>query len=174
MRLVFCLLLLLPSLAAAAVFKCVDNGQVTYSATPCGDNARRLPEESGDQPQQDQQGATLTLYLGADHSYRVPGTINSYPVEFVVDTGASSTVISQRTASAAGIRNCTGLGLSATANGMVRNCVVTVPELSFGMFHVSNLMVTILPNLNVGGLLGMDVLRRMKVEQRGDVMYISN
>lgn len=173
-RLVFCLLLLAPSLAAATVFKCDDNGKVTYSATPCGDNAQRLPEADGDQPQQDQAGATLTLYLRADHSFRAPGSINSYPVEFVVDTGASSTVISQRTAKAVGIKTCTGLGYSSTANGVVRNCVATVPELSFGTFHLNNLMVTILPNLNVDGLLGMDVLRRMKVEQRGDVMYISN
>lgn len=173
MKAVFCILLLLPAIATAAVFKCVDNGTVTYSASPCGDNAQLLPAEHGDPPQQEPQG-TLTLYLRADHSYRVQGSINSHPVEFVVDTGASSTVISQQVATAAGIRNCTGLGYSATANGMVRNCVVTVPAMSFGTFHINNLMVTVLPNLNVDALLGMDVLRRMKVEQRGDVMYISN
>lgn len=167
------LFLLLPLSAEAAVYKCVDNGRVTYSATPCGDNAQRLPERS-ESPQQTDTGATLTLYLRADHSFRVPGTINNYPVEFVVDTGASSTVISQRTAKAVGIKSCTGLGYSSTANGVVRNCVATVPELSFGTFHLNNLTVTILPNLNVAGLLGMDVLRQMKVEQRGDVMYISN
>jgi aspartyl protease family protein len=172
-RTFLCLLLLLPALAMAAVYKCVDNGLVTYSASPCGSNAQLLPMRgSGEQPQQEE--GTLTLYLGADHSYRVQGAINSHPVEFVVDTGASSTVISQRVATAAGIKNCTGLGYAATANGMVSRCVATVPELSFGMFHVSSLMVTILPNLNVDALLGMDVLRRMKVEQHGDVMYISN
>jgi aspartyl protease family protein len=166
-------LLLLPALANAAVYKCVDNGRVSYSATPCGANAQRLAEPVGDQPQPDQE-ATLTLYLRADHSFRVPGTINSQPVEFVVDTGSSSTVISRSAARSAGIKACTGMGYSATANGVVRNCVATVPELSFGTFHLNNLMVTILPSLNVDGLLGMDVLRRMKVEQRGDVMYISN
>jgi len=174
MRLAFCLLLLLPSMAAATVFKCDDNGKVTYSATPCGDNAQRLPEADGDQPQQDQTGSTLTLYLRSDHSFRAPGSINSHPVEFVVDTGSSYTVISQRTAKAVGIRDCTSMGYSSTANGVVSNCVAIVPELSFGTFHLNNLMVTILPNLPADGLLGMDVLRRMKVEQRGDVMYISN
>jgi clan AA aspartic protease (TIGR02281 family) len=173
MKLTFCLLLLLPVLADAAVYKCVDNGRASYSATPCGANAQRLSEQGSEQPQPE-HGTTLTLYLRADHSFRVPGTINNHPVEFVIDTGASSTVISQHAASAAGIKSCTGLGYSATANGMVRNCVATVPELSFGTFHLSSQMVTILPNLNVDGLLGMDVLRRMKVEQRGDVMYISN
>jgi len=173
-KLLLCLLLLLPLLAEAAVYKCDDNGRVTYSAMPCGDNAQRLREQGGGQPQQDQPGTTLTLYLRADHSFRVPGTINHHPVEFVIDTGASSTVISQSAAKAVGIKACTGLGYTATANGTVRNCVATVQELSFGTFHLSSQMVTILPNLNVDGLLGMDVLRRMKVEQRGDVMYISN
>lgn len=173
MRTILCLLLLVPSLASAIVFKCTDNGHVTYSASPCGDNAQQLSGGGDESPQQEQQGK-LTLYLGADHSYRVQGSISSHPVEFVVDTGASSTVISRRVANAAGIRSCTGMGYTATANGNVANCVATIPELSFGTFHVRNLMVTILPELNVDALLGMDVLRRMKVEQRGDVMYISN
>ena len=173
MKVLFCLLLLLPVAASAAVFKCVANGSVTYSAAPCGDNARQLRGLDGDRPQQEQKG-TLTLYLNANHSYRVSGAVNDHPVQFVVDTGASSTVISQRVARAAGIKTCTGLGYSTTANGLVRNCVATVPQLSFGMFHVNNLMVTILPRLAVDGLLGMDVLRNMKVEQHGDVMYISN
>jgi len=174
MKWIFFSLLLLPGLANAAVYKCVDNGRVTYSATPCGDNAQRLRERGAVEQSQGQQGATLTLYLRADHSFRAAGTINNHPVEFVIDTGASSTVISRRAAQAAGIKACTGLGYTATANGMVRNCVATVQELSFGTFHLNGQMVTVLPNLNVDGLLGMDVLRRMKVEQRGDVMYISN
>lgn len=173
MRLLCCILLLLPPLAEAAVYKCVDDGKATYSASPCGEHAQVLRSQ-GDTPPQEQPHGTLTLYLRADHSYRVQGSINSRPVEFVVDTGASSTVLSQRTADAVGIRTCTGLGYTATANGAVPSCVVTVPQLTFGTFRVENLMVTILPNLNVDALLGMDVLRRMKVEQRGDVMYISN
>lgn len=166
-------LLFVPLTASAAVYKCVDNGRATYSASPCGSNAQLLPMRGDAEPPQQAQG-TLTLYLRADHSYRAQGSVNSRPVEFVVDTGASSTVISQRVATAAGIRSCTGLGVTATANGTVRNCVAIVPELSFGLFHVSNLPVTILPGINVDGLLGMDVLRRMKVEQHGDVMYISD
>lgn len=171
MRQVFWILLLLPSLVQATVFKCVEHGEVTYSSSSCGAHAQVL--SSAPEPQQAQQGS-LTLHLRADHSFRVAGTINSHPVDFVVDTGASSTVISQRVAAAAGIHSCTGLGYTGTANGMVRNCVATVPEMSFGMFRVNNLMVTILPHLGVDGLLGMDVLRNMKVEQRGEVMYISN
>ena len=172
MRWLFCLCLLLPDLAAAAVYKCVDHGQVTYSATPCGEHAQVLSSRSevAEQPSQ----GTLTLYLGANRTYRVQGTINGYPMEFIVDTGASQTAISQRVASVAGIRTCTGLGHLNTAGGIVRKCVATVPKMSFGMFHVDNLIVTILPNLGVDALLGMDVLRKMKVEQRGDVMYISN
>jgi aspartyl protease family protein len=119
-----------------------------------------------------QQG-TLTLHLDAGRSFRVQGTVNSYPVSYVVDTGASNTVISQQVADAAGILGCTNVGYSSTANGVVAKCVATASEISFGMFRFKNQMVTVLPNMGVDALLGMDVLRRMKIQQQDGVMYIS-
>ena len=174
MKFLLCLLLLLPSFAIAAIYKCVDQGQVTYSASPCGDSAQILPGHSDAVEQPQSQQGTLALYLRADHSYRVPGRINNHALDFVVDTGASTTFISQRVAMAAGIKSCTGMGYAGTANGKVRTCVATIPDISFGMFHFNNLMVTILPDLSVDALLGMDVLRHLKVEQHDDVMFISN
>jgi len=79
-----------------------------------------------------------------------------------------------RTAAAAGIQYCAGYGNTATANGLVQSCFVTVPKISFGMFHLNNVTVSILPDLNVDGLLGMNVLRQMKIWQQNDAMYISN
>lgn len=166
-----CALALLPSVSLASIFKCVDRGKVIYSASPCGENAQVFSARN-DQPQQ--QNGTLTLYMSANKTYSVSGSVNNYPVVFIVDTGASRTVISQRVAAASGIRNCTGGGYSNTANGIVRNCSVTVPNISFGMFRFNNLIVTILPNMNIDALLGMDVLSQMKVQQQSGAMYISD
>jgi len=170
MQRILFLLFLLPGLSWATTYKCVDQDKVVYSATPCGESAQLL------QFRDDQaiSKGTLTLHLDAGHSFRAPGKVNGYAVTFVVDTGASSTIISQRVAEAAGIHSCTGAGAVATANGVVQRCVTTIPEIVFGEFHIKNLVVTILPNMGVDGLLGMDVLRRMKIQQEDGVMYISS
>lgn len=170
MQRILCVLLLLPGLSWATTYKCVDQGKTIYSASPCGENAQLL------QYKDDQaiSHGTLTLHLDASHSYRAPGAVNGYGVTFVVDTGASSTTISQRVAEASGIHSCVGAGYAATANGVVQRCMATIPEIVFGEFHIKNLAVAILPNMNVDGLLGMDVLRRMKIQQEDGVMYISS
>lgn len=163
-------LLLLPGAAAATTYKCVNEyGATVYAATPCGDNAKVVPYV-------DDHGisdGTLTLHLDENHSYRTQGTVNGAPVEFVVDTGASGTVISQHVADAAGIRSCTTVGYAGTANGVVRRCTTTVSEITFGEFRVRNLVVAIMPNMAVDALLGMDVLGRLKIQQEDGVLSLS-
>ncbi len=163
--------ILLPSELMAAVYKCDDHGKVTYSGTKCAENAQVL-SSANDQPINEH--GNLTLYLNAHHSFTTQGSINDLPVTFVVDTGASVTTISERVARNAGIKSCTGAGLVATGNGVVRTCSVTIPRLSFGTFHLNDVTVNILPSLTVDALLGMNVLRRMKINQQEDVMFISN
>jgi len=170
MKRILCVLLLLPGISWATTYKCVDHGHVVYSTSPCGDNAQLLRYNDD---QAISQG-TLTLHMDINHNYRSPGTVNGYSVTFVVDTGASNTAISQRVAEASGIHSCASTGYASTANGLISKCVVTVPELTFGDFHIKNLVVTVLPNMNIDGLLGMDVLHRMKIQQQDGVMYISN
>ncbi len=155
----------------AAVYKCDDHGKVTYSGTKCADNAEVISSAS-DQPINEH--GSLTLYLNARHSFTTQGSINDLPVTFVVDTGASVTTVSERIAIRAGIKSCTGAGFVATGNGVVRTCSVTVQKLSFGTFHLNDVTVNILPSLSVDALLGMNVLRQMKINQQEDVMLISN
>lgn len=165
------LLLLLSGAAGATTYKCVDDSGVTvYAEKPCGKDAKVLPYV-------DDHGiskGTLTLTMGPNHSYRTSGTVNGSPVTFVVDTGASGTVISKRIAQAAGIRSCSTVGYAGTANGVVARCTATVSEITFGGFHVRNLVVAIMPNMPVDALLGMDVLGRLKLQQQDHVLSISS
>jgi len=143
MKRVLCILLLWPALSSATTCKCVDQGKVIYSAAPCCDNAQAMYFR-------DDQAITqgkLAVHMDMAHSYRTRGTVNGKPVSFVVDTGASRTAISGQVADAAGVRGCAIAGYSSTANGVVSACLVTVPEITFGEFHVKNLVVSILPNL---------------------------
>ena len=155
----------------AAVYKCEDHGKVVYSGTKCADNAQVLSTAS-DQPVEEH--GNLTLYLNANRAFTTQGYVNETPVTFVVDTGASTTTISLRTAINAGVKTCIGAGYTATAAGVTRTCSVTIPRLSFGTFHLRDVTVNILPSLPVDGLLGMNVLRRMKINQQEGVMFISN
>lgn len=163
-------LLFLPGMSWATTYKCVDQGHVVYATSPCGENSQILPFNDD---QAISQGK-LTLHMDMNHGYRAPGTVNGFAVSFVVDTGASNTTISKRVAEASGIHGCIATGYTSTANGVVSKCVVTVPEITFGNFHIKNLTVSVLPNLNIDGLLGMDVLHRMKIHQEDGVMYISS
>lgn len=171
MQYVLAALFLLPAVSSAATYyKCVtEKGRVVYSGTPCGANA----EVKHFKDDHALTGGKLQLVMGSDHSYHVDGSVGRLPVSFVVDTGATNTAISQRVAAAAGLGPCIGEGRVATANGMARICIVTVPELTFGEFHVRDLRVGVMPNLPVDALLGMDVLGRLKIRQENNVLYIS-
>ena len=125
MKQILWIVLMLPGLAGATTYKCVDpGGNVTYSATPCGSDAQVMNFK--DAPAE--QGGEITLYIDENHSFRARGTVNGAPVMFVVDTGASRTAISLEVAQASGIKNCSGGGYAATANGMVRSCDPTRRE----------------------------------------------
>ena len=156
----------------AAVFKCEDRGKVVYSETKCAENAQVL--STGKADVKVEEHGNLTLYLNANHAYTTQGYVNETPVTFVVDTGASTTAISLRAAVNAGVKTCFGSGFTATAGGVIRTCSVTIPRLAFGMFHLRDVTVNIVPSLPVDGLLGMNVLSHMKINQQEGVMFISN
>ncbi len=157
----------------AAVYKCDDHGKVVYSGTKCSESAQILSTSSSSDQVVSEHG-TLTLYLNSGRAFTTFGSINDAPVTFVVDTGASMTTISLKAAIKAGIKSCFGAGYAATANGLAKTCSVTVHRLSFGTFHLNDVIVNILPALGVDGLLGMNVLRNMKINQQEGVMTISN
>lgn len=162
--------LLLPGMAAATTYKCVDSsGETVYTSTPCGKDATVVPFVD-DHAISD---GKLVLHLDENRSYRTSGAVNGVPVNFVVDTGASGTVISQRAAEAAGIHSCVTVGYTATANGVVSRCTTTVSEITFGEFHVKNLVVSVIPNMPVDALLGMDVLGRLKIQQQDGTLSLS-
>lgn len=170
MKRMLCILFLLPGISWATTYKCVDKDKVTYSSTPCAKDAQVVQFHDD---QAISQGK-LEVRMDASRSYRTPGTVSGRPVTFVIDTGASRTAISQQVADAAGLKGCSNASYSATANGVVVSCQVTVPEITFGAFHVRNLVVSIMPSMPVDALLGMDVLHRMKIQQEDGAMYISS
>ena len=162
---------LLPAMASAQVYKCVEDGRVSYSSTPCVTG--EVPYDSKRASVSDSTASSVTVARDASGVYFLPGTINGMSVKFVVDTGASMTSISGDFARQLGISTCEKAGVTHTANGDTPSCIVKVASLSFGGFNYSDLNVSLNPNMQGVALLGNDLLSGFKVSQQGGVMVLS-
>ncbi|MFH0934091.1 MAG: TIGR02281 family clan AA aspartic protease [Pseudomonadota bacterium] len=100
----------------------------------------------------------------------LPGTVESVPVTFMVDTGASVTSISSDIAEQAGIRNCKEVQFQ-TANGTATGCIALVSRMTLGNFVLQNITVAVMPNMEIN-LLGANVLRNFQVSQSDSTMLI--
>ncbi|ESQ91975.1 hypothetical protein ABAC460_03500 [Asticcacaulis sp. AC460] len=95
----------------------------------------------------------------------VPVTVNGKgPYQFIVDTGAESSVLSDRVVADLGL----GSGVDVIVEGLARRIptkAVEVAELGFGAFHRKNLLLPVLPRTMLGcdGYLGLDAIERTRV-----------
>lgn len=117
-------------------------------------------------------GSVLRLPQTADGHYFAGGSVNGFPVVFMVDTGATYVAISSHTAARAGIDRCVRKVFS-TANGTVQGCSTTAKEISFGSFRLLDVEVAIMPNMQGEALLGMNALRRFRLEQSDGVLSLT-
>lgn len=114
--------------------------------------------------------SAIEIRRGADGHYHWPGRVNGIAVEFLVDTGASSTALPQALAERAGLE-AVGRITSQTAGGRVRGSLARADvELSGGV-QARRLQVAVLPDL-AAPLLGMDVLGRMRFSQGDGVLRL--
>jgi aspartyl protease family protein len=115
---------------------------------------------------------SVELRRGLDGHFHIDGRIGGQSIRFLIDTGASSVSVSERLARQAGL-GCDRIATFSTANGHVQGCTTRVARLFFGPFEIRDVGVVILPNLGSDALLGMNVLRRVRMEQAGDRLRLS-
>lgn len=115
---------------------------------------------------------SVELQRTRDGHFYIEGRIQAEPVRFLIDTGASTVSISERLARQAGL-GCERVATFGTANGHVQGCTTRVGQLFFGPFLMRDVAVVVLPNLSGEALLGMNVLRRVRMEQAGDRLRLS-
>lgn len=113
----------------------------------------------------------VELARAGDGHFHIDGAIQGTPTRFLIDTGASTVSISDDLAARAGVA-CQTPSTFRTANGLVDGCTARVNELDFGPFRVENVTVAVLPNLTSDALLGMNALRRVRLEQVGDKLRL--
>lgn len=116
-------------------------------------------------------GGVVEMARGPDGHYHWPGRINGRPVDFLVDTGATSTAISAALAHELQLE-VLGPVQSHTAAGAVSGQVVRADVALEGGVRAEGLRLTALPGLGERPLLGMDVLGRLRWTQDAGVLRI--
>jgi len=101
--------------------------------------------------------------------------VNGTVLKFIVDTGATTTLLSPRDADKLGFDKST-LKFSqriSTANGIARAAIVKLDEVSIGQFKTNNVIALISRNPIRLSLLGMNFLRQLdSYEVRGDQLIL--
>lgn len=116
-------------------------------------------------------GGVITLERARDGHFHWPGRLSGVPVDFLVDTGATSTAIPAALARRAGLATG-GSVRSNTAGGTVTGTIGTADVELDGGVTAQRLRVAVLPDLKTP-LLGMDVLSKLRITQEGQRMRIA-
>ena len=109
-------------------------------------------------------GETVEIRRSSDGHYHWPGRINGREVDFLVDTGATTTAISTRLARELKLESL-GPVQSNTAGGLAIGQVVLADLALQGGVRAESLRIVALPHLEEHPLLGMDVLSRLRWQQ---------
>ncbi len=118
-------------------------------------------------------GSAIVLTAGTNGHFRTMGQINGKSIEFMVDTGASSVVISQADADRLGLdyKNAP-TGMASTANGVAPFRLVTLSAVRIGDVEVANVEAAVISAPMRGALLGNSFLMRFQMKRENDVMRL--
>lgn len=119
--------------------------------------------------------SSLQISRDAEGQYRVQGSVNGQPIEFLVDTGATAIALNAAQARRLGLdyRVIGEPGIATTASGQVRAYSVNLERVKIGEIVVRNVRGVVLEgNYPEFALLGMTFLSQVRFEERGGVMEI--
>jgi aspartyl protease family protein len=126
---------------------------------------------------QGQRGETRTVLIRNKNGHYV-GTalVNNVPVDFMLDTGATTIAIDADTARTLGLPFGQPIRVS-TANGITSAFVSHVESLQLGDIVLHNIPASIVPNLSRAGgnaeiLLGMSALKQLEFHQQGNQLTL--
>ena len=157
----------------AEVFKCKEDGHITYSATPCAAGAVVAAYDA--------KRATFTETSNLDSisiarnsagHYVARGVADGQALDFMIDTGAFGIALPGEFARGRRIV-CEGVGVARTPGGDARMCLITLKRLNLAGMDFYNVPAQIIPTLKGEGLFGQELLNRLKVTQGGGFMTLS-
>ncbi len=126
-------------------------------------------------PEQVVEGNETRVQRRPDGHYWLRAEINGHPANFLVDTGATLTAVSNETAASAGLEpRRAGVPVRMqTANGAVAAELTTIDELRFGNVVARGLDAVIAPGLGPTNVIGMNFLSRLaSVRLEGETMIL--
>ena len=114
-------------------------------------------------------GDTVTLFADSRGHFTTIGVVNGISLRFLVDTGASSVVLSSADARQAGVNYLAGKRvLTQTANGVVAVYSVKLDSLRIGDITLNNVDAAVIEGDKLPiALLGMSFLNRMEMKRDG-------
>lgn len=109
----------------------------------------------------------VVLQRNGQGHYVADGSINGYPVVFLVDTGATDVAISETLATRLRLEK-TGGAFSRTANGVVAVWQSVLAHVSLGVIRMEQVRASVLPDMQPANhvLLGMSFLKQLELEQK--------
>ena len=117
---------------------------------------------------------SVTLMADARGHFITTAAVNGTNLRFIVDTGASSVVLSSADAKRVGINYLNGSrSVSQTANGVVPVYVVKIDTLKVGDIEINNVDAIVVEGDRLPvALLGMSFLNRMEMRREGQTMVL--
>ena len=116
----------------------------------------------------------VVLWADGNGFFHADGTINGKSVRFLIDTGASTVAISERTAEDLGLDVSEGRrGVARTASGLVGIVAVTLDEVRVGEMTLYNVSAGVVDGAHPAApLLGMSFLNRFEMQREGSRMEL--
>lgn len=119
--------------------------------------------------------ATAQVWPDANGMYLTQGAVNGYPMDFLVDTGATWVSMNEHQARRLGIdfRYQGKPAAVSTANGVVRVYRVTLDTVKLGDITLHNVAAVVHPGSSPPTtLLGMSFLGRLDMTHKGDMLEL--
>jgi aspartyl protease family protein len=108
-------------------------------------------------------GSTLRIQKSDDGHFHVRAQVNGNPVEFLIDSGATTTTLSRTAATRVGVQPSGGFPvLIETANGTTQADRAEIADLRVGTIRQNDAKVLIGDGLGDTNLLGMSFLSSLK------------
>jgi aspartyl protease family protein len=117
----------------------------------------------GEEPIEPSESGSLTLKADARGHYLITAKVNAKPIRFLVDTGASSVVLSRVDAERLNFRSDELIftQIYSTPGGLVRAAPVTLGEVQIGALRVRNVKASVSERPMDVSLLGASFLGRL-------------
>ena len=133
-------------------------------------------EKSKQNPNRNLQGTAgnvneVILQKNAYGHYVFTGLANGKEVEFLLDTGASRVVFTEKQAAELGLEKGFRMRVN-TANGEIWSYSTQLDRLEIGSIVLYDVVASINPHMEVEALLGMTALGDLEWSQRGDQLTI--